>query len=262
MWRPWVVFAAAAIFPQVQAQLTQTASTNIAPLSEYAIIQRAPDSRVWQREAILTNDDDSLTTNYSSYTELGTGICHIDANGQYVDSVEQVDPVAGGAQAIQGAYQVFWSLNANTPGPAGAVKIVTTDSQQLSSTVFGMAYYDLASGSNAPVAYLQDSIGSIIPPNVVHYANAFSNVTADILYTYTKAGLSQDIVLRQAPLPPDRYGLSDASSVLQIYTEWFNTTDPVATVVTNGNTIDEPFLSFSGERFEAMDSCQYQDVSR
>ncbi len=45
-----------------------------------------------------------VTTNYSSYTELATGISYL-LNGEYVDSVEEVDPVAGGAQATRGRYQ-------------------------------------------------------------------------------------------------------------------------------------------------------------
>ena len=69
-------------------------------------------------------------------------------------------------------------------------------------------------------------------------------MTADILYTYTKAGLSQDIVLREAPLPPDAYGLNDASATLQVYTEFFTTVQPQATAVTNGNIVDDEILDF------------------
>ncbi len=105
-------------------------------------------------------------------------------------------------------------------------------------------YFDIASGSNAPIALIQNCTGSIAPPNQVIYANAFSNITADICYTYTKAGLSQDIVLRQSPPAPDAYGLSDDSSVLQIYSEFFNSPDPEATAVTNNNVLDDQILSF------------------
>jgi hypothetical protein len=216
-------------------ETTQLDSTN------YTCVQRGPYSRVWQRTLVRSNASGVLTTNHPSYTELATGICYL-SNGVYVDSVEQVEAVAGGAQAIQGRHKVQWALDANTPG--GAVAITTPDAKQLSSTVFGLAYYDVASGSNAAIARLKDCNGSIVAPNQVLYADAFSNITADVLYTYTKAGLSQDIVLRQSPPPPDTYGLSDDTTLLQVYTAFVNPPQPEMIVVTNGNATDDQVLDF------------------
>jgi hypothetical protein len=174
--------------------------------NDYHIISRGPNSRVWQRAAIETNLAGIVTTNLHSYTELATGVCYL-TNGEYIDSVEQIDAVPGGAQAMRGRHKVQWTANANTPG--GAVTATTPDGKQLSSTVFGIAYYDVASGSNAGVARLQDSTGSIVGPNQVIYQDAFSNLTADLCYTYTKAGLSQNVVLRQSPPAPHSYGLAE-----------------------------------------------------
>jgi hypothetical protein len=209
--------------------------------SGYVCAQRGPNSKVWQETFLSTNDSGDVTTNSQSYTELGTGICYL-TNNQYVDSVEEVDPVAGGAQAVQGRHQVQWALNANTPG--GAVTVITPDAKQLSSTVFGLAYFDLATGSNAVIGQLKDCDGSIVNTNQVVYADAFSNVTADIVYTYTKAGLSQDIVLRQALLPPDAYGLNDASTIVQAYTEFMSAPEPEMTAVTNNGVVDAQILDF------------------
>ena len=188
-----------------------------------------------------TNETGDVTTNYSSYTELATGISYL-LNGEYVDSVEEVDPVAGGAQATRGRHQVQWANNANTPG--GAVTIITPDGVQLNSTVFGLAYFDLATGSNAVIGQLQNCAGAIIPPNQVLYTNAFGNLTADLLYTYTKAGLSQDIVLRQSPPAPDTFGLSDQSTILQIYTEFISSPEPEMTAVTNDSVVDDSYINF------------------
>ena len=224
-----------------QGQTPAPTGTNLLKFTNYVCVQSGPYSKVWQRSLLYTNPTGNVTTNYQSYNELATGICYL-SNGQYVDSAEQVDPAPGGAQAVQGRYQVQWTLNANTPG--GAVTVATADGQQLASTVFGLAYYDVASGSNVAIAGLTNCNGSIVAPNQVLYAGAFSNLAADVLYTYTKAGLSQDIVLHQAPLPPDTYGLSDETTILQVYTEFFNPPQPQITAVTNANVIDDQILDF------------------
>jgi hypothetical protein len=190
-------------------------------------------------EAFSTNSDGDVSTNTQSYVELGTGICYTNAAGEWTDSVEQVVSVPGGAAALQGRHRVAWGLTSATP-----VTITTPDSKQLSCQVYGMAYYDQASGSNAAIGTLQDSEGAIVAPNGVVFTNSISNVSADVLYTYTKAGLSQDVILHQAPPAPDAYGLSDASCVLQIYTEWFDSPEPVATAVTNGNVLDDQVLDW------------------
>jgi len=164
----WAVFAARSVFASLLAVAleggpasgqTAVAGAASAPgSSDYSIVQRGPNSRLWRRTLVQTNAIGTVTTNLQSYTELATGVCYLN-NGQYVDSVEEVDPAAGGAQAIQGRHQVQWSLNANTPG--GAVTVTTPDAKQISSTVFGLAYYDAATGSNAAVAFLKDCSGSI-----------------------------------------------------------------------------------------------------
>jgi hypothetical protein len=224
-----------------QGQTSPVGNSNTVSSASYTCIQRGPYSKVWQETSFVTNDSGDITTNTQFYTELATGICYL-TNGQYVDSVEQVDLVPGGAQAVQGRHQVKWNANANTPG--GAVTVTTPDGKQLASTVYGLAYYDLATGSNVAIGQLQNSIGAIVDPNQVLYTNAFSNITADIEYTYTKAGLSQDIVLRQAPLPPDAYGLGDASTILQVYTEFFSPPTPGITAVTNNDVVDDQVLDF------------------
>src|SRR5665213_3168812 len=164
-----------------QGQAAAGNGTNQINSTNYVCVQRGPNSKVWQQILLSTNETGDVTTNVQSYSELATGICYL-SNGEYVDSVEEVDPVAGGAQAVHGRHQVQWALNANTPG--GAVTVITPDAKQLSSTVFGLAYYDAATGSNVAIARLKNCDGSIVAPNEVLYADAFSNVKADVLYTY------------------------------------------------------------------------------
>jgi hypothetical protein len=230
-----VICAAFTIPAQVQPGVTQSST------SAYECVQRGPHSKVWQQSVVRTNQSGIVTTNLHSYTELATGLCYLQ-NGRYIDSVEQISPAADGAEAVQGRHQVHWAANANTPG--GAVHVQTPDGRELRSTVYGLAYYDTGSGSNVMLALLQDSTATIVGSNTLVYGNAFSNLTADIRYTYSKAGLSQDIVLKQNPPPPAEYGLNPATTRLQVITEFFNPPSPVKTAVTTNGVSDDRILGF------------------
>ena len=76
--------------------------------SDYVCVERGPHSKVWQRAVLHTNQSGVVRTNLQSYTELATGLCHLQ-DGQYVDSVEQIDAVADGAKAIQCRHRVHWA---------------------------------------------------------------------------------------------------------------------------------------------------------
>jgi len=116
-----------------QGQTLSPTATNLTDSTGYVCVQRGPNSRIWQSTTFLTNSDGEVTTNFPSYTELGTGICYLSGTN-YVDSVEEVTAVPGGAQAVEGRAQVYWALNANTA--SGAVTVITPDNKKLSSTVF------------------------------------------------------------------------------------------------------------------------------
>ena len=215
--------------------------TNAQAFGSYACVQRGPHSKVWQMATLQTNASGIVRTNFESYTEVATGLCYLQ-NGQYMDSVEEIDSAPEGAQATQGRYQVHWMANANTP--TGAVSLTTPDGKQLHSTVYGLAYTDTSSGSNVMLAQLQDCTGVIVDPNVVLYTNAFSNLTADIRYTYRKAGMSQDIILKQQPPSPADYGFNPATTRLQVVTEFFNAPEPSRTTITNSQGADNRSLNF------------------
>lgn len=220
----------------------QNLATNASATSSYLCVRRGPHSKVWQRSVVQTDPSGRLRTNQESYTELATGLCYLQ-NGQYVDSVEEIDPVAGGAQAVQGRHKVQWAANVNTAG--GAVTLTTPDDKQLKSSVYGLAYHDIASGSNVMLAVLQDSTATITTNgNVLIYANAFSNLNADIRYTYRKSGLSQDIIIKQRPPSPSDYGLNPNTTRLQVLTEFFNSPTPSLRSVTNNGLSDDQMVDF------------------
>lgn len=156
-WRSVLVAFGAILAQGIVAQ--QQTLTTVPATGQYVCVQRGADSRVWQRAVLITNQSGAIRTNYQSYNELATGLCHL-VNGAYVDSVEEIDPSPNGAQATQGRYQVEWTGNADTPG--GAVNLTTEDGKQLLSTVYGLAYSDTASGSNVMLATIQSCTGTIL----------------------------------------------------------------------------------------------------
>ncbi|HZM02013.1 MAG TPA: hypothetical protein VFC44_03230 [Candidatus Saccharimonadales bacterium] len=220
----------------------QTApSAAIATTKSYVCVQRGPHSRVWQLNETYTSPTGMTTINRHSYTELATGLCY-QKDDQWVDSVEQVNPVAGGAEAVQGAHTVRWASDANTTD--GSVHLTAPDGTQFSSRVFGLSYFDSATGTNALIAPLKDSQGVIVGQNQVVYPDAFSNLKADIQDTYTLAGFEQDIILRERPPSPAKFGLNPATTRLQVFTEFFNPPDPQKTTVQANGLSDDRELRF------------------
>ena len=53
------------------------------------------------------------------------------------------------------------------------------------------------------------------------YADAFKGLKADIEYLVTKAGIEQNVILRESPPAPESVGLAAASSRFEVLTEFF-----------------------------------------
>src|SRR5580692_5572298 len=175
----WVLlsFLLLAIFRSDGLSQTVASATAGPPGStDFVCVGRGGDSRVWQRSVVQFRADGSAKTNTQSYTELCSGVCYL-KDGQWVDSVEEIDLTATGAQATQGAHTVQWAGNINTPG---AVQVTSPSGQVFSSTVYGLSYRDASTGSNVLIAPLQDSIGDVVGENRVIFTNAFSGVNADV----------------------------------------------------------------------------------
>src|SRR5581483_10365632 len=89
------------------------------------------------------------------------------------------------------------------------------------SQVLGLSYFDAATGQSVLIAEVKDCIGKV-SGNQVIYEDAFTDFRADVRYTYTRAGFEQDIILRDQPPGPEEYGLSPATTRLQVLTEFLN----------------------------------------
>ena len=117
----------------------------------------------------------------------------------------EIDNVADGAAATQAGHKVHFAGNANTA--RGAVHLVAPDGKVFDSRVYGLSYWDSASGNSVLLAPLQDCGGTLVGSNRVVYTDAFKGLKADIAYSFTKAGIEQDIMLRERPPTPDSLGL-------------------------------------------------------
>ena len=122
----WVLQASLAAQPAPPPALnTNAPAVSVAP----TIVQRSAHSRIWARITSQTNAAGQVTvvTN-KAYTELASGLCY-QQNGQWLDSVEQIDIVAGGASATQARHKVHFAGNANTAG--GAIHLVAPSSPKI-----------------------------------------------------------------------------------------------------------------------------------
>ncbi|HTR43359.1 MAG TPA: choice-of-anchor tandem repeat GloVer-containing protein [Pseudomonadales bacterium] len=185
-----------------------------------AIVSRDANSRVWQWTEYQKDPNGQAIPKSHSYTELASGLCY-QQNGQWLDSQEQiVIQPDGSASCITGQHQVYFPSDI----AQGVITLVMPDGTQLRSQPIGLSYDD---GTNTVlIAALTNSVGELISANQILYPNAFTGVQADLLYTYTKAGFEQNIIIREQPPSPGNFGLNSESASLQMETEFFNASQP------------------------------------
>ena len=219
-----------------------TSSTPPSP-TPFTVVSRDANSAIWQRTTYEPGPDGNYVPRIHQYTELATGLNHL-VNGQWVPSTEDVEisPDGSSAAATNGQHQVYF------PGDIynGVMKLVTPDGKTIQSQPIGLSYYD---GTNSVlIAVITNSIGAILPTgNQVIYTNAFAGLDADMLYTYTKAGFEQDVILREQPPDPVALGLNPQTTRLQMLTEFFNPPQPSVTaemVPTAAGDLEDDLLSF------------------
>jgi len=190
------------------------------------IIDRGPHHRTWfiSRPGVEADGTPSVITN--QFTEIATGM-HYEKNGQWVESEEKIDLAPEGAVADRGQLQVTFAANLNSEG---AVKLITPDNKTLRSHVLGLAYYDSQQGDAVWIAFVKDRTGAILGDNQVIYEDAFTDIKADVRYTYTRNGLEQDVILRQNDLPdPAAFGFNREATRLEVITEFVQPPVPAVT---------------------------------
>jgi hypothetical protein len=217
-------------------------NTNTASV-EPAVVARAANSRVWATLTSSTNQAGTvITQTNASYTEVAANLCVQDAAGNWLDSDGTLAIVADGASSGNSPLAVHFTGDANAAG--ATVNLTAPDGKVFVSQVYGISYYDPSVPTNVLIASLQSSQGSLVGNNRIVYQNAFTGLNADIWYWYRPSGLDQDIVLHDCPPSPAVYGLNPQTTLLQVYTEWFNPPQPLKTTAQDDGIVHDAYLDF------------------
>jgi archaellum component FlaF (FlaF/FlaG flagellin family) len=236
------IIVGASYICQAQNISSQPIQVTVPTSTPYAITVQDANSRVWQRTDYQRAPSGDVITNTHSFTEICSGLNHL-VNGQWVESKEEIDILANGtAVATNGQHQAYFPGNIYQ----GQIELVTPGGQHLQSRPLALSYFD---GTNTVViAELTNSTGIVVGNNQVVYPNAFTDLKADVRYTFTKAGFEQDIVLRQQPPTPESLGLNPDTARLQIMTEFFSAPQPTiastALPTQAGVSLDDESLNF------------------
>jgi hypothetical protein len=220
-----VLLAIGSVGLQAQTLTTAASQGNVPAPTDYQIVQQDGNSRVWQREIYEQEPNGQIVARPHKFTELATGLNYKDlSTGQWQPSKEEIDIQPDGTlSATQGQHQVYFPGNIY----GGEIELVTPDGVQLHSCPVALSYDD---GANTVlIGVLTNSIGQLVGSNQVIYTNAFVGLDADLIYSYTRSGLEQDVVLREQPPTPASLGLNPDTTRLQVLTEFFDPPQPVQT---------------------------------
>ena len=78
----------------------------------YTVVERGADYRTWEKTTYEFSAAGEMVPQKHRYTELATGMNYKNANGQWVEAQELIEPQAtGGAAAVQGQHQVYFPYN-------------------------------------------------------------------------------------------------------------------------------------------------------
>jgi hypothetical protein len=191
------------------------------------VTERGPHHAVWAWTTDVTGPEGETRSEQHSIVELATGLNHVNGQGQWTPSSEEIEIFADGAVARQGQHSVIWSPNFNTEG---VIDLSMPDGSRMRSHVIGLAFTDAVSGKSSLIAEPKDSIGEVVGNQVIYKDAMNGPFRCDVRYTYTKAGFSQDILLLESPPSPAEYGYPPATTRLEIWTEVL--TAPVAAIKT------------------------------
>lgn len=190
----------------------------------FTVREQSPDSRLI--EEIRPPAQPGESPEVSRYWQLETGLNYQDENGQWQPTAEQFEIIPGAAIAWKGRHKVTLSAELNSEG---SVQFRLPGGELMRSHVYGLAYFNTATGEAVLIAEVKAAQAWLVAPNQVLYPDAFNGVQADVRYTYTKNLFEQDIILRQAPPPPAELGWNPADVRLEVWTEFVESPLPEKT---------------------------------
>ena len=212
---------------------TAVMETELQPVSQTLQAgEKDADSQVWHRiDTFRDSNGNTVIRTNVAYVELQTGMFYRE-DGEWKVSREVIESCPGGAIARQGGHKVIFAEDFRSET---VVDMETTDGKRLQSRVLGLSYVDSASGKSVLLAEATNSIGQIINSNQVLYADAFSGaIKASIRFTYTKAGLEQDVILVERPPTAESFGLVSETTTLRVMTEFLSPPQPIVTIIKSG----------------------------
>lgn len=216
--------------------------------SELTIVERGAHHKTWERIEYEPAMGGKMIPHRHVYQELATGMHFENERGEWEESQAKIEilPNNAGAAAAKGQHKVLFPPDVYD----GQIELNLPNGNWLRSRVLGLSYFDSETGRNVLIAELTNSVGEVYRDNVVIYPNAFTDLQADLRYTYTREGFEQDIVLREKIPGPEDYGLNPKTTRLQVLTEFFNPPTPGKTELVveaqNGDLIPDQTLDFGG----------------
>lgn len=193
-----------------------------------------PEGPDQQRVEVTTTrviETGDWVTENSGYVEMATGLNHWDdSTRSWQPSAESIEIVGRGGAALRGPHKTY--LAPTLDDRDGSVDLLTMTGERFRSAILSLSYFDPVSGQRATIGLVKDVGGLLLPPNQVIYPDAFEpthpdhTVHCDIVYTYRRSGIEQDVVIRELLPPPEAFGLQSDLTRLEVVTEFFEAPEP------------------------------------
>ncbi len=183
---------------------------------EWRAVNRTANQTRWQSITWRTNMATLRAHAYTnSYVELGGGLNLKNGAGDFVAANPAFRITATGAEATNCAHSIRLAADICSENP---VVLTTPEKVRLVSSPMAICYYDPVDGRTVPIAFVTNSIGTIVNPATVLYTNCFHGLKASLRYCNRHSEFEQDLLLHELPPPPSALGLS-AKSRLELWTQ-------------------------------------------
>lgn len=232
-----LIIAGVAWAADVPAQLAQPpppSQVQESIMQPWHVHARDAHLNVWESVTEIPGPKGRMVQRTKRFVELAAGLNFRDAQGEWQPAEARFEITENGVQALRTAHKVRLPADIAT---SFGVEVVTPAPEELKLRSFPLAvgYYDPVDGRSIVLATLTNATGWLVAEDRVVYSNCFVGVIeASLSYHLTRAGLAQDLLLAEAPPPPQDYGLSEHSR-LELMTEF----EPGAPLATQGTHVLE-----------------------